>query len=200
MVDLVAMQKEQIEWSERNFGKQHARYPLLGMIEETLEFDEAWKKLNEAMAHDTVFPEERATLDAALLDTIGDIGIYMLDYCGKKGLSLADLWNTRLYKDGGKWWDLTPYARAFAHHQLKGEQGIRGTPEAHDADIALNCRYVLDALDKASHYLGKDFPSIVEAVWSKVRQRDWVKNKANAHQVAEQTVIDMTNAAGNTDP
>ncbi len=189
MVDLIAIQEEQIEWSERNFGKQHARYPLLGMIEEVLELDAAWKARTDACMFDIPPQEVMDRMNAEVLDAVGDIGIYMLDYCGKKGLSLNDLWKNRIFYDvqtQTKWWDLTPFARAFAHHQLKGEQGIRGTPEEHDAKIQDNCRYVLAHLECICDYLQKNFLITIDSIWSKVRQRDWVKNRANAHEVAAQ--------------
>lgn len=218
------MQGEQVAWSLRNFGAQHARYPLMGMIEELLEFDEAWKLKEEAHGRHgeakgadpmLVSPEldkeitdadrelELTKLYAEVYDAIGDIAIYMLDYCGKSGLQLNDLWNRRTFLDERmrkNWNDLAPLARRLAHHQLKGEQGIRGSKEDHDKEIVKTCEGILAHLDLICRYLKKDFIVILEAVWAKVRLRDWTKNKNNAHKVAEQQVIDMTNAAGNTDP
>lgn len=188
MVDLVAIQAEQIAWSERNFGKQHERYPLLGMIEEILEFDSAWKDMDVACTFDTPPVSEWEKLQANILDAVGDIAIYMLDYCGKRGLELNSLWVERLFLDdkmSRNWHDLTPLARRLAHHQLKGEQGIRGTPEHHLREIDMTCRAVLAHLEVICKSMRKDFLEILDGVWSKVRQRDWTKNPVNAHEVAE---------------
>ncbi len=226
MADFIAIQKEQIEWSERNFGKQHARYPLMGMIEELLEFDAAWKAKEEAAAirsfalaakvdrdsgnnqidQRLVKELDDATFErlvADVVDAIGDIGVYMLDYCGKLDLQLNDLWLSRDFLDAhsrAHWYDLTPLARRLAHHQLKGEQGIRGTPEHHNQEIARTCSAILAHLEFICRYMQLDFPTILDGVWAKVRLRDWTKNRTNAHEVAEQQLSDMANAARSTDP
>ncbi len=184
MVDLIAIQEEQITWSERNFGKQHARYPLLGLIEECLEFDEAWKLKEEALQGGGA---QLAKYLADVDDAIGDIGIYMLDYCGKMGLQLNDLWKSREFLDERmhtRWYDLVPLARRLAHHQLKGEQGIRGTPDDHNRAIERTCRAILAHLELVCSHNQKDFLTIISAVWAQVRKRDWTKNPTNAHEVA----------------
>lgn len=226
MVDFIAIQNEQIEWSERNFGKQHARYPLLGMVEELLEFDAAWKAREAAAASraylarsenpyaslDTKLDEspfqkisdaDFEKLTADIVDAIGDIGIYMLDYYGKRHMQLNDIWLSRNFLDEHtrrNWFDLTPLARRLAHHQLKGEQGIRGTPESHNQEIDVTCRAILAHLEFICSYLHLTFPMILNSVWVKVRLRDWTKNKANAHEVAEQQLLNLDNVARSTDP
>lgn len=201
MIDLVAIQNEQIAWSVKNFGRQHERYPLMGMIEELLEFDAAWDKRTAAWEFEPPPLDIQAELEAEVVDAIGDIVIYMLDYCGKTGQQLDHLWKMRrLEVTSHHWSNMVPLARRLAHHQLKGEQNIRGTPESHALAIQDTCRAILAQLDLVCGYLNQDVLLILEKVWSKVRLRDWTKNKDNAHEVAEQQVIDMTNAAGSTDP
>lgn len=190
MVDLVAIQAEQIAWSEKNFGKQHERYPLMGMIEEILEFDAAWKARAKAREFDMPSSKGLAELEAEVVDAIGDIAIYMLDYCGKRGLQLKTLWDLRAFLDENMaivWWDLAPLARRLAHHQLKGEQGIRGSLAQHQEEIDKTCCAILAHLDVSCSYLNQDPLKIIDKVWSKVKQRDWTKNPINAHAVAEAT-------------
>lgn len=205
MVDLLAIQKEQAAWSVRNFGHQHQRYPLLGLIEECLEFDEAWKQKEDVSLKqmsmmsgslpatvvdsslDALFSSSLGHLYADIDDAVGDIGIYMLDYCGKTGLQLHYLWQSRRFLDGrtaARWFDLAPLARKLAHHQLKGEQGIRGTPEEHAREIERTCQALLAHLERICESRGKNFPDILEAVWAKISKRDWKKNPTNAHEVA----------------
>lgn len=190
MVDLKAIQAEQIVWSERNFGKQHARYPLIGILEELGELGVAFNKDDR--------PE--------VLDAVGDVGIYALDFCGKKGWSLSDFWEARKWFDAEEdhsWHTMHIFqlTKKLAHHQLKGEQGIRGGAEHHDEQMKITLCALMWAMGNiCENHLGTSFLEVINKVWAKVRLRDWTKNKANAHQVAEQQVIDMTNAARSTDP
>lgn len=203
MVDLVAMQAEQIAWSEKNFGKQPADRPLLGLIEEIVEFDNAWNARDEAMLEaslaaraareaDPTLEVTPTAVDAkfeeAVIDAAGDIGIYMLDYCGKRGWKFNDIWNGRSFYDEQQrkfWYNLVPHAGKLAHHTLKSSQGIRGTAQQHDQEIIRTLNAVLAHLDLACRYLQKDYLTILEGVWSQVRKRDWAKNPTNAHAVAE---------------
>lgn len=169
-VDFVAMQEEQIAWSKKNFGEQPAYRPMLGMIEELCELQQAWDDKNK--------PE--------IIDAIGDVGIYMLDYCGKRGWSLAEIWEysqSSMYLETP--WVIFPSIRKLAHHQLKGEQNIRGGAEFHDAKLRVQLAVVLKRLAIMAEAVSRDFPSIISEVWAKVRLRDWTQNPNNAHEVAE---------------
>lgn len=213
-VDLTAIQVEQVAWSEKNFGQQSYRNPLLGMIEEICEFDEAWKnwvahivdginlarakqadewaRLKESNPDASEPDREPPTVDpaykAAIVDAIGDIAIYMLDYCGKRGWQLKAFWDGRNFRDDKQrteWSNLVPHAGKLAHHDLKSAQGIRGKQEEHDQQIMTTLCALLAHLEFVSRYINEDFLTILDTVWSKVRKRDWTKNKANAHEVAE---------------
>lgn len=214
-LDLIAVQKEQVAWSEKNFGKQPALNPLEGMIEELLEFTEAWddkedraaelgaearakfeQAKEDARVNVTAEPnledftawKVEATYTEAIIDAIGDIAIYMLDYCGKKGWQFNDIWLGRSFLDekGRKNWSyLVPHARRLAHHDLKGRQGIRGTPAEHETQIMRTCSAILAHLEFVCRYMEIDFLAILDKVWSKVKLRDWTKNKTNAHEIAE---------------
>ena len=172
-VDFQAMQEEQIAWSKKNFGEQPAYRPMLGIIEELCELQQAWDDKDK--------PE--------IIDAIGDVGIYMLDYCGKRGWSLAEFWagTDAMYLE--TFWNVTPSIRKLAHHQLKGEQGIRGGAEVHDAKLRVQLSVVLKRLSLMAEAVGRDFPSIISEVWAKVRLRDWTKNPNNAHVVAESEAV-----------
>lgn len=70
-------------------------------------------------------------------------------------------------------------AARLAHLQLKGEQGIRHTPEEiHDkkmdaiGDIMI---YLTDYATKS----GIDLQDAIETTWSRVQKRDWQKNKVD---------------------
>jgi NTP pyrophosphatase (non-canonical NTP hydrolase) len=65
----------------------------------------------------------------------------------------------------------------LAHACLKGEQGIRGTVEEHDAKakdaVADTIIYLADFCTAR----GYDLQQIVAETWARVKQRDWTVNK-----------------------
>lgn len=188
-MDLDTIQAEQVEWSLRNFGEQPAHRPMLGIIEELCELEQALL-LEEG--------DGDATIHAAVVDAIGDVGVYMLDYCGKRGWRMQELWDARKALDNhedftfGPNDDGTPYVYQFimvlAHSQLKGEQNIRGGTAVHDEKLKGMLSNVLWLLQEvADKYYELNALSILEDVWSKVKQRNWVANPNDAHAVAEST-------------
>lgn len=193
------IQLEQTAWSTRNFGAQPAHRPLLGIIEELAELEEA------LLAED----DDLAGKDA-VVDAIGDVSIYMLDYCGKRGWRMQDVWDARCAlpgyeefifgpsNDGSPY--LYPFIKVLAHSQLKGEQDIRGGKAVHDENLKAMLSNVLWMLaETAKSYYELDVLVILETVWNKVKQRNWVANPNTAHTVAEQ-VIQTKDLAVSTDP
>lgn len=167
------MQAEQVAWSLKNFGNSPVHRPLLGIIEELGELQNAWNKKDK--------PE--------IIDAVGDVGIYMLAFCGKKGWDLQEFWDTRqvisaAVLDG--YWDVVPLMRACAHSQLKGEQNIRGGTAVHDEAMKCNLRCILWQLEEIAKSVGSNFGAIITEVWAKVCLRDWTKNPNTAHAVAEE--------------
>ena len=78
---LQEIQNGVFEWSRRNFGDQPSHRPLLGLVEEVGELCHAHLKREQGI---------RTNEDHVLqqIDAIGDIMIYLLDYCGREGISL----------------------------------------------------------------------------------------------------------------
>ena len=65
------------------------------------------------------------------------------------------------------------------HAHLKMEQGIRGTPEEHQAAKE---DAVADTIIYLADYCARNDINLARAVtttWNKVKERDWQKNKAN---------------------
>jgi NTP pyrophosphatase (non-canonical NTP hydrolase) len=172
MTDFKKIQMEQLEWSSRNFGPTPAHRPLLGMIEELCELEAALNAANADGKEDEV------------LDAVGDVGIYMLDYCNKRGWDLQSLWE-RAPTKLGRMYDAISLISKLAHHQLKGEQNIRGGTAAHDAKLCETLAQILETLSAHAQECGTTFPAVLEKVWAKVSKRDWTKNPNDAHKVAE---------------
>jgi NTP pyrophosphatase (non-canonical NTP hydrolase) len=82
--DLRKFQQEQKDWSKRNFPTQNTPYrPLLGVMEEVGELSHAHLKAEQGI-------RVNENHQAAKFDAIGDIVIYLSDYCNKNGFDLQD--------------------------------------------------------------------------------------------------------------
>lgn len=86
-------------WSEYNFGNQPAHRPLLGVAEEVGELCHAFLKTEQQIRMEE--NHEEATKDA-----VGDIIIYLADFCSRTGLSLEECirttWNEVQMRDWTK--------------------------------------------------------------------------------------------------
>lgn len=74
----------------------------------------------------------------------------------------------------------------MAHAMLKRNQGIRDIDDEKALDLIIDahCDWIIFSFGLAND-LGYDLESELERVWGKVRNRDWIANPANAHEVAE---------------
>lgn len=182
---LEGFQVEQKAWSIRNFGDGPQHRPVVGMIEELGELFEALEERNVLASTDD---DERCR--AAIEDAVGDVIVYMVNVCWQRGWLLADLWETRFgvpdiafKKDGSTLQSPVTHMRWLAHHQLKGEQHIRGGYEEHNNKMQDRCRAILFLLDRVTAGRAMD---VAAETWGRVRRRDWTKNPNDAHAVAEQ--------------
>ena len=84
---LKLLQKEVQIWSEKNFGDQPSWIPLLGAVEELGE-----------LAHAHVKGAQRIKMEEDHVgnakDAIGDIIIYLVDYCGRRGFNIEEIIRT----------------------------------------------------------------------------------------------------------
>ena len=100
-LDLKKFQQEQKEWGDRNFpvNGNHNYRPLLGAMEELGELAHAHLKAEQGIRTNENHLESK-------IDAIGDIIIYLSDYCNKEGLSLNDCiintWNKVKQRDWNK--------------------------------------------------------------------------------------------------
>jgi NTP pyrophosphatase (non-canonical NTP hydrolase) len=78
------IQEEQFEWSKANFGPQDPMLPLLGVVEEVGELCHAVLKRKQGIRMN----EDHLAMEK---DAIGDIVIYLMDYCNRRGFNLLNL-------------------------------------------------------------------------------------------------------------
>ena len=149
------------DWQCHNFPLSKPYQSLLGIIEEFGELITA--KLGNSKV--------------GVVDAIGDILVYMMDYCQKQEWNLSEIYKNRDTDEAcliagvclGK----------LAHAHLKLEQGIRGNP----AELVNSTHDMLQALvmiceDAAISY-SVDVCDALSVTWSEVKKRDWQKNKIN---------------------
>lgn len=94
---LLCLQTEVFEWNRRNFPVKSTYQPLLGLVEEVGELSHAHLK-HEQRIRGAVSEHIKAKQDA-----VGDIVIYLVDYCNQNGLDfsycVATAWNEVRQRD-----------------------------------------------------------------------------------------------------
>lgn len=83
MINIDNIQIQVGQWSKHNFGSQPSYRPLLGAVEELGELCHAHLKQEQGI-------RTNEDHQAAKEDAIGDIIIYLMDYCEREGISMAD--------------------------------------------------------------------------------------------------------------
>jgi NTP pyrophosphatase (non-canonical NTP hydrolase) len=80
---LKKVQKELKPWQEHNFPGRPSWQPLLGIQEEVGELAHAYLKQTQGIRTNENHVE-------AIKDALGDILVYMCDFCNAEGIDLAD--------------------------------------------------------------------------------------------------------------
>ena len=94
------LQAVHAEWSESNFGDQPSTLPLLGVAEEVGELNHAHLKGLQGIRED-----DETTGEDAKLDAVGDVVLYLIDYCSREGLSFPEAVQTAVEEVHGREWD-----------------------------------------------------------------------------------------------
>ncbi len=76
-----AIQKEVEQWVNHNFPGRPMHQPMLGLMEELGELAHAVNKREQKVR----LNEDH---DAAIVDAVGDICIYLMDFCNAEGIDL----------------------------------------------------------------------------------------------------------------
>ncbi len=78
-MNLKEIQKEQHDWSSRNFDNKKPYQPILGVTEEVGELAHAYLKMEQGIRG------TREEHEAAMKDAIGDCCIFLMDFCNQMG-------------------------------------------------------------------------------------------------------------------
>ena len=83
LVRLDALQLDIDEWVKKNFATHPLHHPLLGLVEEVGE-----------LSHAVLKREQKIRLnenhDAEIRDAVGDILIYLIDFCNAEAISISN--------------------------------------------------------------------------------------------------------------
>jgi NTP pyrophosphatase (non-canonical NTP hydrolase) len=165
-------QNEVATWVEHNFGTiyiSHYPYqPLLGMIEEIGELYEVIETLKSKSAIET-----REILN--IVDAIGDIMVYMADYCNCMQFKLEEIAHYSIQDN----YSFIVVSGKLCHSHLKYEQNIRGNISEHLFQIKINLARVIMQLHIVCREHGLNFLDCIFRTWDVVKKRDWKKNKEN---------------------
>ena len=84
-MSMKVMQKEQDEWSRRNFDNKKPYQPILGATEEVGELAHAYLKMEQGIRG------TKAEHEAAMKDAVGDCCIFLMDLCNQMGWDLESI-------------------------------------------------------------------------------------------------------------
>lgn len=98
------LQREQAKWSRHNFGHLKSDYnaPFKGMVEELGELSHALLKQEQGIRGTPAEHEANAK------DAIGDMLVYMADFCTRRGWSMQDIIETTWWEVSQRDWVLYP--------------------------------------------------------------------------------------------
>jgi NTP pyrophosphatase (non-canonical NTP hydrolase) len=163
MKTMSEIQIEQRAWSERNFGTHPSWHPLLGMQEEAGELAHAYLKRAQGIRG------TKEQHDAAIKDAIGDIMIYLMDFCSCLGVQLVD-----------EWFERATLFDSMSHRPLIAIQANVGVFSRNwllgltDQTVVLQA--FIARLQEFCSSESIDLKAVVNETWETVSKRDWKKN------------------------
>lgn len=159
--DFKTLQSEVGEWARRNFPNATAEDPWLGVMEEFGELCHAQLKLKQGIRGD------REQLEAERVDAVGDMIVFLSHYCELRGIEM----------------------RADQMHDSSNEYNAACSIGARIGNIASNelcgvtenreqwVAWLVGAIVSYCEACNINFENAVNTTWSKVKQRDWLKNR-----------------------
>lgn len=78
------LQEEIGKWADKNFKDRFTYQPLLGAVEEIGELAHAYLKQDQGIRTNEDHIENK-------MDAVGDIVIYLIDYCNTEGFDFSDI-------------------------------------------------------------------------------------------------------------
>lgn len=161
---LAQLQKESKVWVDKNFAPRPAHHPLLGIVEEIGELEEARTK-------------------DEVIDAVADATIFMADLCNEMKFDLATLYEEALdvLVRTAKRKPLAGSMGRLCHAFLKKQQGIRGTPQEHDFAMRASLVEILVSMLAVARAHEFYFLEAVQTTWDQVKDRVWRCQEPTCH-------------------
>lgn len=179
------------EWNQANFGNQPTKY-LHAKLHKSEVGDWPEVELGSTAALMGIVEEVGELFEASTpsetADAIGDIAIFLCDYCCREGIPFPTRVELqardRLDYDVG----LVVYMGRLHHCHLKRHQGIRGMEGTVFAEARMAAlRAFVWHLEAAAKATGSNLVTILNQTWTNiVRKRDWKADPLNAGGVSNQ--------------
>ena len=199
MLRINDFQEQQKVWALHNFGPGCSDHPLLGMIEETGELSHSLLKSLQGIRGDHEKHAEEGR------DAVGDVLIYLVDYCTKKGWSLEAILGHDSFKEfqatrekatdpglieslhGSAPKKLPCVTLLFEASRAMGrtvDADLRRSSD--DGKVALAS--VVTKLACYCELKSWSLQEIVEKTWGEVSKRDWKKDPVGGGETTLQRV------------
>lgn len=182
-ITLKQLQEEQSEWVANNFPNRLNFMPLLGMIEELGELAHVELKGQQKIRYtaDEITAKKR--------DAIGDIMVYTADFCTANYINIDSTTeqfpHVTLDRQPP---NFTPEQAIFQAHRALS----RVCESFYDGEIHASTSYHIGKfIHHLRHYCDVsnfDFFEAIDYTWSKVKQRNWIKNPLTANQKVEGSI------------
>lgn len=161
------IQREHLAWATYNFGERRPDDPHLGMIEEVGELAHAMLKRRQGIRGNA---EQH---DAKAKDAIGDISIYMIDFCNLTGIDVELMHTEALEMPRRSYSDQESILRIQVAMGIMAarviDESYRGT------DLRYDIRNILRGMLDLCLCRQWDFSAILNETWEDVGKRDWKK-------------------------
>lgn len=180
------LQDENAAWAKHNFPNALPCHPVLGIVEELGEFDQAQE------SDDT----------AGMMDAIADTVVFLTNACTLHGLCVRPIavqGRVKFRKGEGVRVPILATVGRLAHAALKFDQKIRGTDEEHLSDMSVAMQNVICYLlqmhfqEIFHHGFGdaqdEDFVGQIRRIWeTEVKPRDWTNKVARTEPSGPLTI------------
>lgn len=164
-MDLKLFQDQVAHWAKVNFDTSNRGHSLYGLMEE----------LAELVSASYVGTRPDA------IDAVGDIMIFLADYCGRNGIDIsrADMFGSKVpgyhtemnFVEG-----MVMAVGALSKAYLKREQGIRQQTVSYTMYTMQGVSAIIQFLKQYCRSADIDFDDAVMETWEMVRQRNWKEN------------------------